>query len=535
MGSSLRRQLREALPPSIKGLQRAVALEIADDARYDDAWNYNPENGRRSKARLADIVRWTAAKDELSVREMLRRLSLAGWEFRVPIGKDKNGNVMYAVPGRAMTFRVPDFEGPTVVGPYVETEVEGPTVVGGRANQGWGMAQPPLGEGPTTVGAGPTTVGPPSPVSSFSTKESPSSSPVAEDAPKGPVEDSDGTEGGGGGEIESSEDQEQDEPLARAEAFVGSLTYRPGKPPRKKQRQQIITGVVAAFKAGWTENGLRRYLDCSDDPNARSAAALYEYRLREDELPPSSDESTLPPVCDQHMPDAATDVSLRVHPITGDPCPRCHPSALLLPPACDLCLRANSGAATDVRLRRNQNSFIDEPCPDCHPATVGRETAESVPACQACIEENPAAEFNIRFRYRVIDGEHQGCPDCHPKRIVILKAHQAARDTADGGMWERAMSRATARNGDVLPGDRNALGWYQLSRQLGAKEKRPQPGRNYSNDVWQQPANPVQAAKIPHCGNPNCDPVTRLKTAPDWTGEAHTSLCGDCHPSLKLG
>ncbi|MFF2768835.1 MULTISPECIES: hypothetical protein [Streptomyces] len=38
MSSELRRQLREALGPDIKGLQRAVALEIADDARYDDGW-----------------------------------------------------------------------------------------------------------------------------------------------------------------------------------------------------------------------------------------------------------------------------------------------------------------------------------------------------------------------------------------------------------------------------------------------------------------------------------------------------------------
>lgn len=335
MGSNLRRQLREALPPSIKGLQRAVALEIADDARYDDAGNYDPENGRRSKARLADLVRWTAAKDELSVREMLRRLSLAGWEFRVPIGKDKNGNLMYAVPGKAMTFRVPDFEGPTTVGPYVETEAEGPTTVGGRANHGWAMPQPPLGVGPTTVGSGPTTVGPPSPVSSFSTKESPSPSPVAEDDSEASASATE-TEGGGGGEIDSSQDKDTD--TARAEAFVDSLDYR-GKPIGQKRRHTLTQRVAAALAAGWTERGLRRYLDISDDPNVRTAAAVYEHRLRDDELPQAE----------------------------AEPAP---PRPTRLPPACQSCLEFSHGAATNVRLRTDHYSFHGGPCPRCHPSKV---------------------------------------------------------------------------------------------------------------------------------------------------------------------
>lgn len=146
--------------------------------------------------------------------------------------------------------------------------------------------------------------------------------------------------------------------------------------------------------------------------------------------PPAADSSTLPPVCDQHTPAAATDVSLRVHPITGDPCPRCHPSS------------------------------------------IGQATAESVPACAACLEENPAADRNIRLRYRVVDDVHQACPDCHPKRIVILKAQQAARDTADGGMWERAAARAASR---TLTGtDARVQGWLDLSHQLAAEEQAAQ-------------------------------------------------------------
>lgn len=98
MGYQLRRQLRTALPPTITGLQRAVALEIADDARDDT---------RESWASLDDLARWTAARDAKTVRVILGRLATAGWEFRVPLGTGKDGRTLYAVPGRRLTFRVP--------------------------------------------------------------------------------------------------------------------------------------------------------------------------------------------------------------------------------------------------------------------------------------------------------------------------------------------------------------------------------------------------------------------------------------------
>jgi hypothetical protein len=100
MGFELRRQLRDALGPGITGLQRAVALEIADDARHD-------ADGRRSRASLKDLARWTGAKDTAVVRNALKRLAEAGWDFRVPIGKGKDGRTLYATPGQAMEFRVP--------------------------------------------------------------------------------------------------------------------------------------------------------------------------------------------------------------------------------------------------------------------------------------------------------------------------------------------------------------------------------------------------------------------------------------------
>lgn len=100
MGYELRRHLREALGPDIKGLPRAVALEIADGA--SDTTREN------TFATLEDLARWTASKDTSVVRDALKRLAADGWEFRVPIGRGKDGRALYAVPGTRMTFRVPE-------------------------------------------------------------------------------------------------------------------------------------------------------------------------------------------------------------------------------------------------------------------------------------------------------------------------------------------------------------------------------------------------------------------------------------------
>lgn len=125
MGYRLRRDLREVLGPEITGLQRLVALEIADDANDDT---------RLSKATLTDLVRWTGAKDGKVVRTILKRLSEAGWEFRVPIDKGKDGRLLYAVPGKALTFRVPDW--PQGVTPVTPT----PEGVTGVASEATGVA-----------------------------------------------------------------------------------------------------------------------------------------------------------------------------------------------------------------------------------------------------------------------------------------------------------------------------------------------------------------------------------------------------------
>jgi hypothetical protein len=177
VGYELRRQLREELGPQVTGLQRAVALEIADDAN---------EASRKSWAALEDLARWTGAKDTSVVRNALKRLAAAGWEFRVPIGKGKDGRALYAVPGIRMTFLVPPFKGGAVATPSApEGEQELPLGGAGAtpsAPQG-GAGAPSEGAGAPSEGAGAP------PFSSYPSDPSTDkdSSPTAARQPKKPT------------------------------------------------------------------------------------------------------------------------------------------------------------------------------------------------------------------------------------------------------------------------------------------------------------------------------------------------------------
>lgn len=173
MGYKLRRALRVALGAEVAGLQRAVALEIADDAN---------DVTRMSSASLEDLALWTAAKDVTVVRTTLKRLSAAGWEFRVPLGKGKDGRVLYAVPGRRLTFRVPNFEEVSTATPKGEPPLPLPPEGG---TTGRPKGEPALLQGVTTAPTEGTVV--PSegtPVTPFSSIPSvPSSLSVPAEAP----------------------------------------------------------------------------------------------------------------------------------------------------------------------------------------------------------------------------------------------------------------------------------------------------------------------------------------------------------------
>jgi hypothetical protein len=270
----LRRQLREALPESVKGLPRAVALEIADDARWDDGWRYNPEAGRRSKATLSDLVRWTAAKNERVVRDALRNLALAGWEFRVPFGKGADGRLLYAVPGRAAEFRVPDFEAP-----LIETE-ETVVTVSSSSPETVATAEEAVTtarETVTTAYEAVTTVseavvtGPPSHVSK--SHQDPPSSP-AEVSDDEPAVEPDVTDGGGGGGSDLR---------SIAEHITASLDYC-DQVPDKQQQAKVTTALLAALEKGWSMRGLARYL-LLDGYRPDNPVAFYLSKLSPKKLP----------------------------------------------------------------------------------------------------------------------------------------------------------------------------------------------------------------------------------------------------------
>ncbi|MFJ1788383.1 hypothetical protein ACIOML_29265 [Streptomyces anulatus] len=134
------------------------------------------------------------------------------------------------------------------------------------------------------------------------------------------------TNGGGGGGSSSFEEITNE--TGRAQAFVDSLPM-PGRQARKQQLEDLPRRVLVAFQRGWSEGGLRRYLDISDVPDVGSAASLYLYRLRDDQLP----DNEAPPalqgtdarvrgwmeLAQQLDPEAATADGWRVTPWETDP------------------------------------------------------------------------------------------------------------------------------------------------------------------------------------------------------------------------
>lgn len=256
MGYRLRRALREALGPDISGLPRAVALEIADDAH---------ETTRVSRASLEQLARWTAAKNTGVVRDALKRLSAAGWEFREPIGKGADGRLLYAVPGRALMFRVPEFD-----------------------SQGRATTRP-KGESPHALGDGKGESGLLGKESGLLGKESGlAPSPSSPSFPLSPRAD----------------------PIRRLLADVGLTDERE------------ITDFVDWTNRTHGPRGIGWWRTVAK--NGDLAALVAEWRAQKPEAGPS-----LPPWCGSCGDDnPAAEKNPRFRRTDGAPCPRCHPDAL---------------------------------------------------------------------------------------------------------------------------------------------------------------------------------------------------------------
>lgn len=307
MGYELRRQLREALGPGITGLQRAVALEIADDANTAT---------RRSWASLEDLARWTGAKDATVVRNALKRLAAAGWEFRVPIGKGKDGRVLYAVPGTRMNFRVPDFEGVAPATPKGERELPlRPEGVAGAHSEGAGATPsgPQGGAGAPSEGAG----APP-----FS---SDSSASLLRGSPGYPLQPS--------GEPESPQEEPTDaftvcQPLIQAMTNAGiTVSWQMST----EQWADLIHIVRRAGVAAMVEHAVAVARTAREKPRYATFFLAAGWRgLPAKSTPPRTSTTTPPP----HCGDLDCDPDTRIRNYDDDqgyrrarPCPDCHPNA----------------------------------------------------------------------------------------------------------------------------------------------------------------------------------------------------------------
>lgn len=191
--------------------------------------------------------------------------------FGCRFGTGADGRPLYAIPGLAMQYRVPNF----AAAAPVDLSPEGTVTAGPLPPEGTAVtAQGPVTTAQVPAGAaeGPVVTGPPSPVLLLASPEtSPSSSPAAPPAAGALVDD------GGGGGISPSEQNPQAEPL------VAALDFR-GRPPGMKQRRQLVALTAAALDGGWSEQDLKAYLDLGGAA-VNSAAAVYAHRLSSDELP----------------------------------------------------------------------------------------------------------------------------------------------------------------------------------------------------------------------------------------------------------
>lgn len=49
------------------------------------------------------------------------------------------------------------------------------------------------------------------------------------------------------------------------------------------------------------------------------------------------------------------------------------------------------------------------------------------------------------------------------------------------------------------------------------------------------PQRPAADGRAPHCGHPDCDPVTRTRETEDDRGLRRVHPCPDCHPASQKG
>lgn len=101
MGYRLVSEVLRHAPAYLDGSERTVLLAIAEDARDSTRISHC---GRKPLLVASGL-------GPRGLRKVFERLARHGFEIRVPIGMDKLGRPLYAVPGQQSTYRVPVFSG----------------------------------------------------------------------------------------------------------------------------------------------------------------------------------------------------------------------------------------------------------------------------------------------------------------------------------------------------------------------------------------------------------------------------------------
>ncbi|MGR6921195.1 hypothetical protein ACU635_43725 [[Actinomadura] parvosata] len=91
--------------------ERLVLLLIAERARDTDRRMVSFRADRRddgTKITLTELLQARAGLTPRGLADTVQRLARRGLEVRVPVGKDRNGVIMYARRGHATDYRLPD-------------------------------------------------------------------------------------------------------------------------------------------------------------------------------------------------------------------------------------------------------------------------------------------------------------------------------------------------------------------------------------------------------------------------------------------
>lgn len=160
VSAELVREVLDHAPADLTPAELVVLLVIAERSQATDRLL----NGRAVRARECfpdrEAMRRECRLSEAALSRALQRLRDRGLEVRVPIGKDRTGQPLFARSGQRSTYRLPAFESRPDQGPGSDESTSGGgygksaagrTLVraegGSGSGQGWTTVQPEVGPG----------------------------------------------------------------------------------------------------------------------------------------------------------------------------------------------------------------------------------------------------------------------------------------------------------------------------------------------------------------------------------------------------